>query len=93
MPFSPLYIGVSGATIGLCLLWCGLLMTFSPLYIGVSGATQALSPLWPACGHTFSPLYIGVSGATFDTRCFAHAFSETFQSPLHRGEWCNLIGR
>ena len=39
IPFSPLYIGVSGATDVTMSLNDSAEVTFSPLYIGVSGAT------------------------------------------------------
>ena len=62
--FSPLYIGVSGATLHYPPLHPGVGYPFSPLYIGVSGATRRWDDVSELFGVTFSPLYIGVSGAT-----------------------------
>ena len=38
---------------------------------------------------SFSPLYIGVSGATKADVLKVGHHGSNFQSPLHRGEWCN----
>ena len=61
-PFSPLFIGVIGAT----RLDCGAVhgdVAFSPLFIGVIGATIVDRRLQEG-GNAFSPLIIGVIGAT-----------------------------
>ena len=56
----------------------------------MSGATVAVK-VDRETAFPFSPLYIGVSGATelSDRDCLI--WMEDFQSPLHRGEWCNVV--
>ena len=88
VPFSPLFIGVIGATgrgarPGAD---CG---PFSPLFIGVIGATWMNPPFSRNLNKSFSPLFIGVIGATHQAVKTDNAL-RPFQSPIHRGDRCNL---
>ena len=87
--FSPLFIGVIGATCCGPVKVGGYAITFSPLFIGVIGATQSCQ-VQSAYKHlTFSPLFIGVIGATYAPYVELGTF-KIFQSPIHRGDRCNL---
>ena len=61
--FSPLFIGVIGATEREVIVEQDR-VTFSPLFIGVIGATFICGVENRLRKHAFSPLFIGVIGAT-----------------------------
>ncbi len=90
-PFSPLLIGERGATSG-CSACSGRCPTsFSPLLIGERGATWTAEQRLRAWRGTFSPLLIGERGATELIRG-RHHIALRFQSPPHRGTWCDGLG-
>src|SRR5581483_8751467 len=85
--FSPLLIGERGATLFQVFPALSEPNAFSPLLIGERGATYGLvTPELAAAA--FSPLLIGERGATLG-RLFTRNHNRVFQSPPHRGTWCD----
>src|SRR5579871_6070356 len=86
--FSPLLIGESSATAAIGRAGQRFHRDFSPLLIGESSATQS-APYHGAKPFDFSPLLIGESSATHQENPCTHACFLEFQSPPHRGIFCD----
>ncbi len=90
-PFSPLLIGECSATTTTASVTDGSASAFSPLLIGECSATLAACSIGaaPHASRTFSPLLIGECSATdHRVECQRGDWS-SFQSPPHRGMFCD----